>query len=549
MRFHATAWRLRWRIGAGVVVAGALVAGTTLATSGHAGASASSALGTAARPAAKPIVLTRSGAVQGSVVNGITEFKGIPYAAPPVGSLRWHAPEPPAHWRGVRPATAFGPHCPQLGGVFGSGSNTSENCLFLNVYTKAGGNPLGRPVMFWVHGGALVSGESDAYNPVSLVNDGVTVVTINYRLGALGFLADSALANAQGDAGNYGLMDQQLALRWVQQNIRGFNGDPRDVTLFGESAGGLSTLSQLDSPLARGLFQKAIIESGSYDLVQAPLAAAEQSGAQFAAKVGCTQSTPAQVAACLRAVPVATLVADENQGGYTPDLDGLVLRQSILTALQTGEFSRVPVIMGTNHDEWRLFVAIGVLETHQQVTAANYLQQIQGLTGATAAQAQQIAGLYPLSEFGGNAGEAIGAVGTDRIFACPSLTAVDALSKFTPTFAYEFSDPNPPSQIPASAVGFPTGDFHGSELAFVFDPVAGQASQLSAGQARLSKQMQAYWSSQARHGNPETAGQPAWPLFNATSQRVLTLTEPSPVVETNFSAEHNCSFWASFQAG
>jgi para-nitrobenzyl esterase len=493
-------------------------------------------------------VATHFGAVQGKVVNGVAEFLGIPYAAPPVGDLRWHAPQAPARWHGVRQATAFGPHCPQSSGQFGSSADTSENCLFLNVFTKAGGSPLGRPVMFWVHGGALVSGASNQYNPVSLVNDGVTVVTINYRLGALGFLADSALANAQGDAGNYGLMDQQLALRWVQQNIRGFNGNPSNVTLFGESAGGLSTLSQLDSRLAHDLFQRAIVESGSYDLVQAPLAAAEASGARFAAKVGCTQSTPAQVAACLRALPAATVVANQNQGGYTPDLDGLVLKQSIVTALQTGEFNRVPVIMGTNHDEWRLFVAIGELQSHQALSAANYLQAIQGLTGATPAQAQQIAGIYPLSNFGGSASLGIGAVGTDLIFACPSLKAVNLMSQFTPTFSYEFSDPNPPSLFPPGLVSFPLGDFHASELGFVFDPAAGQASQLSAGQARLGAQMKAYWTSLAKHRNPGTPGQPAWPLFNSSSQRVLTLTEPDPVVETSFSAEHNCAFWTAFQA-
>ncbi len=544
MRFHATAWRLRGRLAAGAVAASALVvAGTTLAGSGPAGASAN-ALGSSA----KPVVRTHFGALQGTVVNGVSEFLGIPYAAPPVGNLRWHAPEQPARWNGIRPATAFAPHCPQPGGTFGSSTNTSENCLFLNVFTKGGGNPfVGRPVMFWVHGGALVTGESDSFNPASLVKDGVTVVTINYRLGALGFLADSALANAQGAAGNYGLMDQQLALRWVQQNIRGFGGNPRNVTLFGESAGGLSTLSQLDSPGARGLFQRAIVESGSYNLTQATQAEADASGAQFAAKAGCTQSTPAQVAACLRAVPVATVVADENQGGYTPNIDGLVLHQSIITALQSGHFNRVPVIMGTNHDEWRLFVALAQLESHVAASPANYTAEIEGTVGATPAEAAQVEAQYPLSSFGGNASLALGALGTDSIFACPSLEAVSALSHFVPTFSYEFSDPNPPG-FPPNLVNFPLGDFHGSELDFLFDPVAGATSQLTAGQAALGTMMKAYWTSQAKRGNPETLGQPFWPLFNSVTQRMLTLTEPQPAVETNFSAEHNCAFWAAFQA-
>src|SRR5580700_12011319 len=174
-----------------------------------------------ARPAADQVacaagttVSTASGPVCGITVSGVDEWLGIPYAAPPVGALRWHAPEPPAPWAGIRQATAFAPHCPQVAGAFGEGS-TTENCLFLNVFTPAHARPGSTPVIVWIHGGALVSGESDDYDPTALVKDGVTVVTINYRLGELGFLADSALANQAGDAGNYGLMDQQAALRWV----------------------------------------------------------------------------------------------------------------------------------------------------------------------------------------------------------------------------------------------------------------------------------------------------------------------------------------------
>jgi para-nitrobenzyl esterase len=211
-----------------------------------------------------PVVRTSDGAVRGLANGAVDEFLGIPYAAPPVGALRWRPPQPAARWFGVRDATQFGPHCPQLASPFGQAS-TSENCLFLNAVTPSWRPPRRRtPVMVWIHGGALVTGESDDYLPTKLVQDGVTVVTINYRLGALGFLAHPALADAKGQSGDYGLMDQQAALRWVQRNIAGFGGDPRNVTVFGESAGGLSTLSQLASPQARGLFEKAIVESGSY---------------------------------------------------------------------------------------------------------------------------------------------------------------------------------------------------------------------------------------------------------------------------------------------
>ena len=538
MRTHATGWRLRGRVAAGLLAAGALVGGTTLAGMIPAGASTAAVSGLVAQ--------THFGAVQGKSVGGVHEFLGIPYAAPPTGKLRWHAPEPPARWKGVRDATTFAPHCPQSTSPFGVAS-TSEDCLFLNVFTKPGGSLAGRPVMVWIHGGALVTGESDDYDPTALVNDGVTVVTINYRLGALGFLADSALTDRAGDSGNYGLMDQQAALRWVQANIGRFGGDPRNVTLFGESAGGLSTLSQLVSPGAHGLFQRAIVESGSYNLTQTSLADAETAGAAFAAKVGCgTEPSPAATAACLRAVPVATVLANENAGGYTPDLDGRVLTQSIGTALQKGQFNRVPVVMGTNHDEWRLFVALSQLEGGPAVTAANYQPEIQATLGVPAAVAAAVAAQYPVASFS-SPSVALGAVGTDAIFACPSLEAVSFLSKFTPTFSYEFNDENAPERF-LPGLGFPYGAAHASEIQYLFSITSLFPAGLTPAQQTLAAQMKGYWTSQAKHGNPETAGQPAWPLFNAVTTPMLSLNEPAPAVETNFSAEHNCTFWAGLAA-
>jgi para-nitrobenzyl esterase len=534
---NATGWRLRSRLAAGVVAASALAGCTTAA-----GVAPAAATGTGSGLVAQ----TRLGAVRGTVAGGIREFLGIPYAAPPTGKLRWQPPAPPAHWTGVRRATQFAPHCPQSASPFGRAS-TSEDCLFLNVFTAPGRSRAGRPVMVWIHGGALVTGESDDYDPAALVRDGVTVVTVNYRLGALGFLADSALAGPTGAAGDYGLMDQQAALRWVQANIGRFGGDARNVTLFGESAGGLSTLSQLVSPGARGLFQRAIVESGSYDLTQAPLAGAEAAGTAFAAKAGCgTEPGAAATAACLRAVPVGTVLADQDAGGYTPDVDGAVLTQSIGTALQQGQFSRVPVVMGTNHDEWRLFVGLSRLEGGPVVTAANYLGEIQGTVGASPAVAAQIAARYPAASYPSPAA-ALGAVGTDAIFACPSLKAVTLLSKFTPTFAYEFNDENAPERF-LPGVGFPYGAAHASEIQYLFGVTTQIPAALTPAQARLAAQMRGYWTSQAARGRPAAAGQAAWPRFTAATQPVLSLNTSAPAVETNFSAAHNCAFWAGIAA-
>jgi para-nitrobenzyl esterase len=531
MRTHAPARWLRGPLTAGLVTAVALVTATSAASRP---AAAFSATG--------PVVVTHSGAVRGQTAGGVSAFLGLPYAAPPAGALRWHAPEPAARWRGIRAATALAPHCPQSASPFGEAS-TSEDCLFLNVFAPARARPGTSPVLVWIHGGALVTGESDDYDPAALVRDGITVVTINYRLGALGFLADAALAGRAGAAGNYGLMDQQAALRWVRANIAGFGGNPRNVTIAGESAGGVSVLAQLTSAGARGLFQRAIVESGTHNVTENTLAAAETAGAALAAKVGCgTSSGAAATAACLRAVPVAALLA--AQGTTIPDVDGIVLRQQITTAIARGQFSRVPVIMGTNRDEWRLFVGAGQLQGVPAVTAANYQAEIAGTLGVSAATAAQIAAQYPLAGFPSPA-LALGAVGTDAIFACPSLSVESSLSRFVPTFAYEFNDENAPERFIPS-VGFPYGAAHASELQYLFGlttaPIAGA---LTAAQQVLAGQLQRYWAHQAIFGNPETIGQPGWPLFSAGARRMLSLTEPRPAVETGFAAEHQCAFWAS----
>jgi len=390
--------------------------------------------------------------------------------------------------------------------------------------------------MVWIHGGALVVGESDDYNPAALVAHGVIVVTINYRIGVLGFLAHPALASYPGGpSGNYGLMDQQAALRWVQRNIRNFGGDPRNVTLFGESAGGLSVLSQLVSPGARGLFARAIVESGTYDLTQAPLATAEAAGEAFAAQAGCASQT----AACLRSLPVSTILDNEDSAGYTPDIDGRVLTQSIGPALASGQFAHVPVIIGTNRDEWRLFVALSTLEG-APVTAANYLAMISSTLGVPAAAAAVIAAVYPLSDYP-SPSVALGAVGTDAIFACPALTAEDSLSKYVPTYAYEFNDENAPELFLPPA-GFPYGAAHASELQYLFTlSNVAFPTPLSAPQQQLAAAMQQDWTNLAQRGFPGGG----WPRFDAASPQWLSLVPPQPQAETGFAAEHHCAFWAA----
>jgi para-nitrobenzyl esterase len=527
------------RLAVAGVTLGALVAAAPAVSAGTLG-------GHPAASASGPVAGTANGAVRGLASGAVDEFLGIPYAAPPVGPLRWRPPQPAASWSGVRDATQFAPHCPQLASPFGVAS-TSEDCLFLNVFTPSHQPPgAGSPVMVWIHGGALVTGESNDYDPTKLVEDGVTVVTINYRLGALGFLADPALADASGQSGDYGLEDQQAALRWVQRNIASFGGNPHNVTVFGESAGGLSTLSQVASPQARGLFQKAIVESGSYNLTQASLSAAEAAGTAFAAKVGCASQTASQISACLRSLPVSTILANEDAAGYTPNLNSEVLPQTLGTAFATGDFNRVPIINGTNHDEWRLFVALSELEGNP-VTAANYQPMISSTLGVPAAVAAVVAAEYPLTAYS-SPSVALGAVGTDAIFACPALTIDQSVSKFVPTFAYEFNDENAPENF-LPPVSFPYGAPHASEIQFLMDlPTAAFPGTLTAAQQQLATTMKSYWTNFAKRGYPASFGSPFWPLFNSLTQQMESLVPPTPQTETDFASTHNCAFWTALEA-
>jgi para-nitrobenzyl esterase len=541
MRAIPIGQRVRTGLAAGAAATAVLIAAAAC-TSATATPGASKSAGKI--PHTPSVVTTADGAVRGQAVAATDEFLGIPYAAPPVGALRWQPPQPAAPWHGVRPATSYAPHCPQPSSTFGLAS-TSEDCLYLNVFTPASNKAHNLPVMVWVHGGSLLTGESNDYDPAELVRHGVVVVTINYRLGALGFLADAALASRPGGpSGNYGLMDQQAALRWVQRNIRGFGGDPGDVTLFGESAGGLSTLAQLASPGARGLFQRAIVESGTYQLTQQPLAAAEAAGQAFAAKAGCASTASASTAsakntaACLRGLPVSTILADENPAGYTPDIDGAVLTQSVKSALARGQFNRVPVVIGTNHDEYRLFVAVYQF-LGQRVTAANYQSMIASTLGVSAAIAGKIAVQYPLSRYP-SPPLALGAVGTDAIFACHALTAEESLARYVPTYAYEFNDESAP-QLFLPPVGFPYGAAHASELPYLFSQTTvARPVPFTKAQQQLAAAMKQDWTNLAKTGIPA----PGWPKFTNGSQQMLSLVPPTPQVETDFAAQHHCAFWA-----
>jgi para-nitrobenzyl esterase len=492
-----------------------------------------------------PAIVTERGPVKGIITAQMNEYLGIPYAAPPVGGLRWMPPRNFGRWQGVLKATQFGDECPQKNGEMVEGD---ENCLFLNIYTphveKNQDKHDRLAVMVWIHGGGLTMGAASDFDPTPLVEEGdVIVVTINYRLGVLGFFAHPALDGEGHLAGNYGFMDQEFALAWVQRNIGAFGGDPSRVTIFGESAGGLSVYSQLASPLAAGLFQRAIVQSGAYAGFASyrpeilPIAVAEttgnpfvESGTDFADELGCTTQT----AECLRGVAAAALV--HAQGTVFPSIDGTILTQAPGAAFASGNFNRVPVITGTNHDEYRFFVARDLFP----LSNAEYVGALKGVFGP--ALEPSILAEYPLG-LNPPVNEAelqLGAAGTDGIFACTARRATMALSRYVTTYAYEFNDENAPS--PFLHVNFPLGAFHSADVQYLFNR-NGVPAPFAPDQEQLSQTMISYWTQFAKTGDPNSPGQPSWEPYVPALDERQSFVPPKPTLESGFASDHLCSFW------
>jgi para-nitrobenzyl esterase len=501
--------------------------------------------GDASASGARPIVITSDGAVRGVTVAGGYAFRGLPYAAPPTGDLRWRPPQPPASWSRVRDAPQYAPSCPQKPSLFQPPGLQSEDCLYLNVSTPTLHRKAKRPVLVWIHGGGFTQDGALNYDGTKLASHGIVVVTLNYRLGALGFLAHRALAwRPRGPAGNYGLMDQQAALRWVRHNIARFGGDPHNVTIAGQSAGGVSVLAQLISPDARGLFQRAIVESGAFALNQVPLDDAEAFGKTFADIVGCQDQT----AACLRQVPVDTLVDAFPDAAIPGVVDGKVLTESIGAALAAGRLAHVPIINGVNHDEELIFVAGlhvavsgGRFVPAPEPTPANYESVIAAVLGVSATRASAIAAQYPLAAYPAPV-FALSTLVSDANFACPALQVDRWTSERVRTFGYQFNDDSAPPLF--AGPGFPPIATHSSEIQYLFDqPNAPFRATLNPTQEALAARMRAAWANFAARGDPGTAAVP-WPSYN-TGSGVLSLATPQPHVETSFATIHHCSFWAA----
>ncbi len=423
----------------------------------------------------------------------------------------------------------------------------------MNVYAPVSATTSSKlPVMVWIHGGAFTVGEGGAYDGSALVaKNGIVVVTLNYRLGALGFLALASLdAERRGESsGNYGILDQQAALQWVKRNIANFGGDPAKVTIAGESAGGMSVCAQMASPRAAGLFERAIIQSG---LCESPgnsvlLPTAETQGAEYARKLGCAPTD----LSCLRKVDTEILLKTKVPGRrplsnmvWSPTYKTSVLPLTLSAAFAQGKLNRVPVLAGTNHDEGRLFISVAS-PTGKPVTVAQYW----GATGllVSAGKARRVLLQYPFRAYGTPA-LAFATMFTDGVFSCPAMKVDRSLSQYVPVYAFEFNDPKAVTKMksPGDLPGL--GAFHGSSLVYVFQtPIAGVAepSMFSPEQRRLSDELSAAWINFVKTGDPNTSGKSQWERFAGSSEFVQTTGVAGFQPNTTFASEHKCLLWDS----
>jgi len=459
------------------------------------------------QPAAARVTVA-SGTLRGLQTERAEIFRNIPYAAPPVGPLRWRPPQPVRPWSGARDATQPGPSCPQPmradGAPNDGGANgpTSEDCLQLNVFAPP--NAKRAPVMVWIHGGGHRTGAGWIYDGSNFARDGVVLVAINYRLGALGYFADPAIdASARpGDpVGNYGLMDQIAALRWVQRNIAAFGGDPDNVTVFGESAGGMSTLALLATPSARGLFHKAIVESGAGWFEPTTLAKKEAEGAAALAKIGVP---PAATAAELRALPVEKLVA--INANYGPFTDGRLMTETPTQALADGRFDDVPLIIGSNSGEDSL-MGPGPPKPERYARLMT-----PALESAYAADAS-----------GGEEGLAR-ALFTDRIMGGPARWVAAQASGGKPAWLYYFS------YIGSRFRPAKTRASHADEIQYIFEYWGRRTpmSVVSEEDKRMANLMHACWVAFAKSGAPRCGGM-AWPAYKPASDQLMEFGATSGV--------------------
>jgi para-nitrobenzyl esterase len=482
-----------------------------------------------------PVVRTGSGPVRGVTEAGADRFLGLPYAAPPVRELRFAPPAAPASWRVVREADRQSPACLQFEPTgIREEQAVSEDCLYLDVYRPsrtAGGAKL--PVMVWFHGGGHTQGTGVIYGGSTMAaKTGTIVISVNYRLGALGFLAHPALSSATpGGSGNYGRMDQLASLQWVSDNITRFGGDPRNVTIYGQSAGGSAVCDLLAMPAAKGLFAQAVVQSSACLSDRTTLSAGEQSGVGFARSVGCTDTATAVT--CLRKAWPGTLIAHQADYLSSSKVGGGLLPKSFKQAFEDGTWNAVPVMTGNTRSENRL-----TSTALAGITPQGYEDLVRKTYGD---RADRVLELYPLSRFK-SPYDAITQVQTDAQRACLNQRTAQVMSAKAPVYRYEFNDPTSPTLYGFRIPGEDMSNAHSAELAYLFDFTLGERP-LTAQQERLSDQMMRYWRAFAHHGDPNFEGAPAWPSYGPDQQVMQLRTAGASKVITTYAADHHCDFW------
>jgi para-nitrobenzyl esterase len=461
---------------------------------------------------APTVVTFDSGAVSGITAESIISFKGIPYAAPPIGRLRWRAPQPAKPWQGVLAADQFGPSCMQPRNVA-----QSEDCLTLNIWRPAGVSVTPLPVMVWIHGGGLEIGTSTDIPGDALARQGVIVVSMNYRLGRLGFFAHPALLEEDPDElhGNYGYMDQISALRWIRRNISAFGGDSSAVTIFGESAGGGSVMVHLTSPLSRGLFQRAIMQSPAIPTSRArvtpltELASAEVMAVDFARSLNVDGEGPTALEA-LRRLSASRLVEGTSGIGMARAIrDGKLVVDTPEAVLGSGNQSAVPVIIGANDRD----LGIGIAASQEELFA---------IFGPRAVEARK---LYELGS-GPTFDELQQSVFVARTMFEPARHLAEEMFRAGhPAWVYRFS------YVPEAERGEVKGALHASEISYAFgNPGAWLGSRVTAADKAMGKLMSGYWVSFGKTGDPNGGRRPAWPRYIPSGGEIIDFTNTGAVI-------------------
>ncbi len=499
-----------------------------------------------------------TGAIQGKADADTIVYHAIPYAAPPVGPLRWKPPQPPKAWSGVRDATKTLTPCAQTGGEVEGGS-TNEDCLYLDVTVPRAKNAAGpKPVMVWLHGGGLSTGTINTYDMRRMAVQGdVILVAIESRLNIFGYFAYPGIKGS----GGFGFLDEQAGLKWVKRNIAKFGGDPNNVTLFGESGGAVRTCAHITAPGSAGLFNKVILQSGNcaiswprggvelpYASFFQPVAEMQARGADLAEKLGCKGPRgSAEVLACLRELPAEKLLP-ENDVFMAASYGNSVLPEEPAKALRTGHYNVTPVLSGWTRDENRILVSLMQL-TGNPMTNERFAAELPKAFGD---HTKEVEARYPLSRYE-SAATAWAAIMTDRMFVCTQLPVTKRLAKKAPVFAYEFADPHGIGLVPFPA-NIPSGASHSSELPLLFDltnnnPIDWDTKKpirLSAAQTELAAKMIGYWTRFARTGQPGDGSTQPWSKIdpNATAPYVMALAPgPNGIAPVDSYAKHQCAFW------